>query len=732
MKIKYKLSIMVISIMALVMAGLSVIVVIQARSISLDLSLRGLQSVTQNEATYWSGRENGYIQVLKTLGNIMAGYEDLAPERRRDIYDEILFNLVSREANIVALYTIWKPNAIDGMDQAHIGRLGSSPQGQYAISYTRESGHLEAQFAEADLLESMAYFNGPGSKRDRVENPIFREIGGVPQLVFRVMVPIVNPRTNETVGGVGALLSTAAMQAQVEETIAHHEEISLMIIYSNNGTILAHFIPQRIGAQMTDVDMEHGPNMDAASRAVREGEPFFAITYDPTLDTYVEYFMEPIEIGNSGHYWSVVIGTADAVIYREANDLTLFVVTLAVAAMGISALIVYVVLNLMTKPIVTVTDTLKDIAQGEGDLTRNITVSSHDEIGDLATYFNQTLDKIKTLVVTIKGQTGVMSDLGTELASNMTETAAAINQITANVQSIKGRIVNQSASVTQTNATMEQITVNIDRLNGHVENQSSNITQASSAIEEMVANIQSVNQTLVHNANNVKMLMEASEIGRSGLSGVAQDIQEIAKESEGLLEINSVMENIASQTNLLSMNAAIEAAHAGDAGKGFAVVADEIRKLAENSSHQSKTISAVLKKIKTSIDKITSSTDNVLNRFESIDNCIKTVAQEEENIRNAMEEQNTGSKQLLQGVGNVNDLTRHVRSGSEEMLEGSKEVIKEGKNLELMTQEITGGMNEMAAGADQINTAVTRVNELSSKNRENIDLLVREVSRFKV
>jgi methyl-accepting chemotaxis protein len=279
---------------------------------------------------------------------------------------------------------------------------------------------------------------------------------------------------------------------------------------------------------------------------------------------------------------------------------------------------------------------------------------------------------------------------------------------------------------------MEQITLNIDRLNTQVDQQSSSVAQSSAAIEEMLANIQSVSQTLVSNMENVRRLADASEVGRTGLQEVAADIQEIAKESEGLLEINTVMQNIASQTNLLSMNAAIEAAHAGEAGKGFAVVADEIRKLAENSGEQSKTISTVLKKIKDAIDKITISTDGVLGKFEAIDTEVKTVSAQVDNIKNAMEEQNTGSQQILEAIGQLNDITQEVKGGSTVMLEGSNEVIQESKRLEEVTQEITNGMNEMATGADQINTAVSRVNEISGVNRENIDVLVKEVSRFKV
>jgi methyl-accepting chemotaxis protein len=122
----------------------------------------------------------------------------------------------------------------------------------------------------------------------------------------------------------------------------------------------------------------------------------------------------------------------------------------------------------------------------------------------------------------------------------------------------------------------------------------------------------------------------------------------------------------------------------------------------------------------------------VLSKFEAIDGGVKTVSEQTENIRNAMEEQSTGSQQILEVIGQLNEITQMVKGGSEEMLEGSKEVITEGKNLELATQEITNGMNEMATGADQINVAVTRVNEISGQNKENIDTLVREVSRFKV
>jgi methyl-accepting chemotaxis protein len=369
---------------------------------------------------------------------------------------------------------------------------------------------------------------------------------------------------------------------------------------------------------------------------------------------------------------------------------------------------------------------------GSGDFSQHHKVLAVDEIGAIAEALNQCMDNIKHLVKTIKERTSALSATGHDLAENMVKTTESMGRIEESMDNVEKRMENQSASVIETSSTMRQIINTINKLSDNVNSQSESVAQSSSAIEEMLANIESVTQTLVKNSESVRTLSKASDTGRTGLQEVAADIQEIARESEGLLEINSVMENIAGQTNLLSMNAAIEAAHAGDAGKGFAVVAAEIRKLAESSSEQSKTISGVLKKIKSSIDKITQSTNTVLNKFEDIEKGVKVVSQQEDHIRISMEEQSTGSKQILEAIGKLNDLTRQVKSGSSEMREGSKQVITESENLEQVTAEITTAMKDMGKGTHQIAIAVKRVNDSTTDNKENIAVLEKEVQKFKV
>jgi methyl-accepting chemotaxis protein len=731
MKIKLRLSLLVITIMAVVVTGIATILLRRASYVSLDLNMRGLEFLAGQQAEFWKGREDGYIRALHTLADVMSDYETLPKEERRDRYDGILKSALESEQNMVSLYMVWKPNAIDGMDERYIGRIGSSPTGQYAITYTRETGQIKAR-TNTDIANIMAHITGPNARKDRVDNPSPRMVNGKETLTYIMSVPIISDSTDEVVGGVGCVLNIDLIQPIVLNTIKTNDIISVAAMYSENGTILAHFIPERIGKKMFDVDMELGDSMPEVFASIQNGTTFRTTIYDPNLHENVGFVLKSFQIGNSDQNMAILIGATEAYIFKEVKAITRFTIILAVLALALTVIIVYFVFNKVTKPIVKVAETLKDISEGEGDLTRSITEHGSDEIADLARYFNKTLEKIKHLIVTIKGRTVTLSSIGGELAGNMTETAAAVNQIASNINSIKGRVINQSASVTQTNATMGRITDNIDRLNDHVEEQTTSMARSSSAIEEMLANIRSVTNTLVKNGDSVNDLAYASDAGRESLHDVAADIQEIAEHSVELMKINSVIKNIASQTNLLSINAAIEAAHAGEAGMGFAVVAEEIRKLAEDSGAQSKTVSAVLKKTKGSIDKITESVNNVLTKFEAIDEGVKLVSQQAEDIRIAMEEQDQGSKQIMDTFVQLNDITRQVRDGSTEMFEGSKEVIQESRSLEQVTHEITGGMNEMAVGAEHINIAVHRVNEISGKNKENIDFLVREVSRFKV
>jgi methyl-accepting chemotaxis protein len=407
-----------------------------------------------------------------------------------------------------------------------------------------------------------------------------------------------------------------------------------------------------------------------------------------------------------------------------------FIVFAAIGIALLASLIALAFSHSLTKPIFGLYTILK--ANAGGDLTQKIEAKGSREIYHMTLLLKETQEGIRNLVGTIKYKINGLNHTSFELSENMGKTSTAVRQISSNLDNMENLMVRQEKGAEEAGRAVEDIKENIDSLNRIIEEQTESVNVSSSAIEEMTANIHSVTQTLIENSRNVSVLAEAAENGKTGLQTVAQEIREIARDSEGLLEINSVMDNIAAQTNLLSMNAAIEAAHAGEAGKGFAVVAGEIRKLAESSSNQSRTTATMRKKIKASIDNITKSSDDVLARFEAIDSGVKTVSEHEQIIRNAMEEQESGGKQILESISRLRDITASVEKGSGHMAESGKTLVKETDGFIKTSREAVEGMSEILKGVNQINISVNHVNDMSLENNRNFESLKKETEKFNV
>jgi methyl-accepting chemotaxis protein len=568
----------------------------------------------------------------------------------------------------------------------------------------------------------MSYIKAIGEGKDYFISEVYPSLlRGNP--IFVIAAPVIS--------GDGRLVGTAIIAPQMSfftELFLSPLKVGKtgsMVFFDARGAILAHQNPEFV------LNADVAKEADPISARVVGGEASFSAMFRDELKHCSARKVE-IPVSNILHEWYIVFTQNEDELLEASHRQLLYLIASGVAFLILYGIFFLLITRSIVKPIRLTVDMLKDISEGEGDLTRRLHVASRDEVGLMANYFNLTLDKVKALVVAIKDQSSALSGIGIELSSSMHETASSINQISANIQSIKNQTINQSASVIETNSTMENITRNIQKLDEHIDQQAASVTQSSSAIEEMLANIGSVTTALARNAENVNDLAVASESGRSDLAAVSTSMREVAKESEGLLEISSVIQAIAKQTNLLSMNAAIEAAHAGEAGQGFAVVADEIRKLAESSGAQAKTVSLSLRKIKDAMVGLTNATDLVVRQFEAIDQTIKAVSEREQGIRNAMDEQGAGSKEILSAIGQLNDITIQVKAGSHEMLTGSQEIIKESGNLGRISEEVAGSMNEMASGIENINLAVNKVNDISRQNKERIDALMGEVGKFKI
>ena len=368
----------------------------------------------------------------------------------------------------------------------------------------------------------------------------------------------------------------------------------------------------------------------------------------------------------------------------------------------------------------------------QGDLTDRIQVKWRNEIGQILTSLNTAIDHSHSMLSVLHDEVDKMKAVGSDLSSNMEETAAAIRQIGGNVMNVKEKAITQSASVTETVATVEQINGKLNRLVQGIETQTENISESTAVITHMAENTVRISKTLEESNALIKTVYGQTKLGKDGARTANEVVTQIAERSEALLEASQVIQNIASQTNLLAMNAAIEAAHAGEAGKGFAVVADEIRKLAEESNTQGKQIGVVIKESTEIIGRLTEAGAQAEKTFIDVYESVSKISEKEDSIVQVMYEQETNGKQVLEAIKKINDVTAEVSSGSAEMLEGGNQIAVEMRKLADITRETTDSMNEIASGAEQITNAVEEVNEITQKNKVSIENLANEVGKFKL
>ena len=674
--------------------------------------------------------ERTFAEVYQTCLDLesLVQHELILPpqQRSRDRILTALDALIKQNASVTGLSALFEPNAFDGNDK-RFSNTGIYKEDGRFIPYASKKGK-DVQIRSVNFVgDTEGWYSSPLRTGKTVMVPPFKLYKDKNDVVTTLAIPIMHD--GKAIGVIDADVDITSIQAQLEK-IPGTTKQNFKRLCSANGTIVANGIDS---SKILQNQFELNSRFKTYFESIARGETVDKIEMSNTTGVRSKFILVPVNIPGVSVKWAFISTTAMSLFTADARQaLTRTIIQYALILIAVVILLYVLVRQFISKPLRFTSDALRNIAQGEGDLTVRLPVRGKDEIAELSEYFNETIAKIGNSIKTVGASSNVMQSIGDELSSNMTETASAINEITANIDGVKQQTMNQAASVTETSSTVEEIIRTIEQLNGSIETQAASVTQSSASIEEMVANIASITQSLEKSDNMVRLLSTATSEGKTTLLTSNTVTQKIADESGGLIEASSVIQNIASQTNLLAMNAAIEAAHAGESGKGFAVVADEIRKLAEESNSQGKTITTVLKELKDKIEELSSSAKTGEVQFTQIMNLLEQVRNRSNEIMHTMNEQSSGSTQILDAVREINDITVKVKEGSVEMVTGNDEVGKETANLVEVSQEINERMKNISSSVTKITESVNDVVAASQKDREALAQVVNHLNRLTV
>lgn len=405
------------------------------------------------------------------------------------------------------------------------------------------------------------------------------------------------------------------------------------------------------------------------------------------------------------------------------------------AALGfilLSVIICVFVARGITRPLLHLERVIQRIASG--DMTERAAMKSRLwELNRLADTFDESLiEGFHSILGSVKELIRKSGQASETFSLHIDETIMSITQVMERITAIKEKITKQDSDISEASSSVAEILAGIKNQGNHISSQASAVTETSAALEEMSASIESVARIAQEKLKGAGSLVDITGQGEEKVVLANEIITETAAGIDSILSMINVINAIAAQTNLLAMNAAIEAAHAGVYGRGFAVVAAEIRRLAESTAGNAKKISNNLKNYVDKISKATEASRGTRDAFGKIKDEVKKFVEAFGEISGSTSELSAGTAEILKGMNSLIGLSQELNEGSEQMTRGAEEINEVLLSVKAFSQETVDSIDEAVLSARAVTTAQNDLSRLSLENKSNIQELGERMTLFKL